>query len=494
MSKNKKGTVNSEVNSQKVMTKYDKKMERRKAEEAKAKKEKMTSNLILVLGVLLFAGFVAYFPINNYLSVNGAYVTIGDEKISKVEFDYNYGLAKASYVNSNAYMLSLFGLDVTTIETQTYNDNLTFAEYFEQLTVENLTTTISLKKQAEAEGFTYDVTQDYEDMMASMESIATELGLTVDQYLQENYGSLATVERLEKSMKDGIYAAAFYDAKMEELAPTVDQINAYYNENKDSYDSVDYHMTVVDAELPTTNPDGSTPVDEEGNEVAYVPTDEETAAAMEVAKEEAEALLTDIATDGEEHTNVQKGSLTTTLADFLFGADTVAGDTAVLEDTALSRYYVVSLDARYLNEEPTDDARVIITTQISGDDLLAEWNAAGATEEAFIELGKKYDENGMGDYGCLFEGLDASLLDDEMGEWFAGARNAGDTTVITDEDGYSYVMYYVGENKPSWYLDVESTLSQKAIGEYVNQLIEGVTVKENRANLAYLKVANSEEE
>lgn len=493
MSKNKK-TTSPEVDSQKVMTKYDKKMQRRKEEAAKAKKENFTANLILILGVLLFAGFVAYFPINNYLSVNGAYVTIGDEKINKVEFDYNYGLAKASYVNSNAYMLSMFGMDVSTIEAQNYNDDLTFAQYFEQLTVENLTTTLALKKQAEAEGFTYDVTADYEEMLASMESIATEAGITVEQYLKDNYGSLATIERLEESMKQGIYAAAFYDAKMAELAPTVDQINAHYNENKDSYDSVDYHMTAVDAELPTTNPDGSKPVDEEGNEIAYVPTEEEKAAAMADAKKEADALLADIATDGEEFTNATKSGLTTALADFLFGAETQVGDTAVVEDTLTSRYYVVSLDARYLNEEPTTDARIIITSKVSGDDLMAEWEAAGATEDAFVELGKKYDENGMGDYGCLFEGVDPSGLDDEMAEWFLGERTAGDTTVITDEEGYAYALYYIGENKPSWYLSVQSTLSQKAIGEYVDALIENVTVKDNRANLAYLKVKNSEEE
>ena len=215
---------------------------------------------------------------------------------------------------------------------------------------------------------------------------------------------------------------------------------------------------------------------------------------MADAKKEADALLADIATDGEEFTNATKSGLTTALADFLFGAETQVGDTAVVEDTLTSRYYVVSLDARYLNEEPTTDARIIITSKVSGDDLMAEWEAAGATEDAFVELGKKYDENGMGDYGCLFEGIEPSGLDDEMAEWFLGERTAGDTTVITDEEGYAYALYYIGENKPSWYLSVQSTLSQKAIGEYVDALIENVTVKDNRANLAYLKVKNSEEE
>ena len=478
----------------KVMTKYDKKIERRKEQEAQAKKEKLTSNLLLVLGVLLVAAFVAYFPINKYLSINSAYITIGGEKVTKAEFDYNYGLAKASYLNNNGYMLSMFGMDVSTIESQYYSEDLTFAQYFEQLTVENMKANIALEQQAKAEGFAYDVTADYEEMLANIESAAAEEGITVKQFLQNNYGSLATKERLEKTMKQSLYAAAFYDAKAEELVPDADQITAHYNENKDTYDSVDYHMTTVDAELPTTNPDGTVPVDEEGNEIAYVPTEEEKAVAMEAAKKEAEVLEAGIATEGEEFIGVLKSSITSDVADFLFNEETQIGDTAVIEDTLTSRYYVVSLDNRYRNEMPTKDMRVVITSQVTGDDFMAMWNDKGATEEAFIELGKQYDENGMGDYGCLFEGVDPMGTDGEMSEWLLADRAAGDTTVITDEEGYIYVLYYIGENEPAWYLTAKNTLTSKALEDYLTSVTKDVTVEENTASLAYLKVEASEEE
>ena len=478
----------------KVMTKYDQKLERRKAQEAQAKKEKLTSNLIMALMVVLFAGFVAYFPINNYLSVNGAYVTIGGEAVNRAEFDYNYGLAKASYLNNNGYMLSMFGMDVSTIESQYYSEDLTFAQYFEQLTVENMKANIALEKQAQAEGFEYDVTADYEEMIAGIENAATEAGLTTKKFLQDNYGSLATVERLEKTMKQSLYAAAFYDAKAKELVPDADQITAHYNENKNTYDSVDYHMTTVDAQLPTTNPDGSVPVDEEGNEVAYVPTEEEKAVAMEAAKKQAEALEATIATEGEEYIAVLRSSITSDVAEFLFSEETQIGDTAVLEDTITNSYYVVSLDNRYRNEEPTKDVRVVITSQITGDEFMALWNEQGATEEAFIELAKQYDENGMGDYGCLFEGVDPAGMDEEMSAWLLGDRANGDTTVITDEEGLAYVLYYIGENEPVWYLTAKNTLTSKALEEYLTSLTDSMTVEENKASLAYLKIESSEEE
>ena len=166
----------------------------------------------------------------------------------------------------------------------------------------------------------------------------------------------------------------------------------------------------------------------------------------------------------------------------------------MLEDTITNSYYVVSLDNRYRNEEPTKDVRVVITSQITGDEFMALWNEQGATEEAFIELAKQYDENGMGDYGCLFEGVDPAGMDEEMSAWLLGDRANGDTTVITDEEGLAYVLYYIGENEPVWYLTAKNTLTSKALEEYLTSLTDSMTVEENKASLAYLKIESSEEE
>ncbi len=481
--------------SEKKMTKYDLKVQRRKEAEAQAKKEDRIYKIIMTAIVLFFVGFIAYFPIRNTINLYAPYFSVNGENISKVEFDYNYALARSSYLNENGYYLSLFGMDTTTIDSQQYDDNLTFADYFSQIAAENLINTKAMVAEAKAAGFTYDTTAEYEEMLADMKAVAEENGLTLAQYMTQSFGDYATEKRLKSVMEETLYAAAYYEAKYEEFLPTEDEIQAYYEANVDSYDSIDYHMQIVEAELPTTNPDGTTPVDEEGNEVAYEPTEEEVATAMAIAQAEAEAALETVAEEGTEYTAVLKSSVNTLVADFLFDASRVAGDTTYVEDTANDRYLVVSFDARYRNEDPTHDIRAIITTTIDSQTIVDEWEAGAATEESFIELGMEYDENGMADYEFLYEGMSVTSVDEKIGEWMAGDRKAGDVTSIhLDDLGYYYALYYVGENDTVWHASIQATLVSDTMNTYLEEIAASYSISDPKGNLKYLTVAESTEE
>ena len=74
---------------QKVMTKYDLKMQRRKEEKEKEKKEKLTGTIIGVLVVIALAAWVISLPVRNYNTLNGTDITVADQKITKVEYDYH---------------------------------------------------------------------------------------------------------------------------------------------------------------------------------------------------------------------------------------------------------------------------------------------------------------------------------------------------------------------------------------------------------------------
>lgn len=481
--------------SEKKMTKYDLKVQRRKEAEAQAKKEDRIYKIVMAAIVLFFVGFIAYFPIRNMVNMYVPYFSVNGEDISKIEFDYNYALAKNSYLNENGYYLSMFGMDVTTIDSQQYDDNLTFADYFSQIAAENLVNTKAMVAEAKAAGFTYDTTTEYQEMMEDMKTAAEENGLTLKQYITQSFGDYATEKRLKSVMEETLYAAAYYEAKYEEFLPTEDEIQTYYEANVDNYDSVDYHMQIVDAELPTTNPDGTKPVDEEGNEVAYQPTEEEVATAMAAAKEEAEAALETVASEGTEYTAALKSSINTLVADFLFDASREAGDTTYVEDTANDRYLVVSFDARYRNEDPTHDMRAIITTTTDSQTIVDEWKAGAATEESFIELGMKYDENGMADLEFLYEGMPVSSVDARIGEWLSGGRKAGDVTSIhLDDLGYYYALYYIGENDTVWHASIEATLANEAMNAHLEEIAAPYTISDPKGNLKYLTVAESTEE
>ena len=99
MSNNKK----TEEKSEKVMTKYDRKMEKRRIEEEKElkslKRFKIGSIIIIAAiaaAVVISIGMSAY---TKYAEVHNTYVKIGDHEITKVEYDYYYNNAVNSYLS-----------------------------------------------------------------------------------------------------------------------------------------------------------------------------------------------------------------------------------------------------------------------------------------------------------------------------------------------------------------------------------------------------------
>lgn len=475
-----------------VMTKYDRKMQAYEEQEKKAKAHKHFSNVIGILVVLAVAAFVLSFPIRNYMAVNGTYINVGGEKITKVEFDYHYTMARTGFIAQNSYYLSMMGMDASNIDNQMYSTDLTFKDYFEQLAVENICDTKALKAQAQTAGFVYDTDEEYAEMMEDIREGANESGATLNKYLKSMFGGYATESRLEKVIREGILTTAYYEQISESSAPTDVEIDSYYEQHRNDYDVVDYHMTIVEAQLPTAAPDGSVTLDEEGNEVPYQPTEEETAAAMEKAKKDADIAEVTIMAGGDPYDAQSYMSVNYLLGDWLFDEARTEGDTTVVEDTTGHRYLVAGFDRRYRVETPTVDIRAITrsstdTSGIGAQSILEEWQSGSATEESFIELCARYNDNGIED--GLYEGVGTDSMGEEMNAWMADAsRQTGDTAVFTEENGYDYVLYYVGTNDPAWKLRIYDLLLSQTMNEYLEGISGNVSVEDPKGNLNYLKV------
>lgn len=484
-----KKNTNKETPSQesRVMTKYDRKMQAYQEQEKKAKAQKQWGNLMGIAIVVIVAAFVLSFPIRNYMAVNGTYITVGGEKVTKVEFDYHYAMAKTSFLAQSSYYLSMMGMDASNIDNQMYSTDLTFRDYFEQQAVHNLQNVKAMKAEAQASGFTYNTDEEYAQTLEELESSAAENNMSLNKFLRSMFGSYATKSRLEKVIREGIWTTAYYEQIEDASGPSDTEIDSYYEENSDNYDVVDYHMTIVEAELPTAAPDGTPTLDEEGNEVAYQPTEEETAAAMEEARKTAETAEATIMAGGDPY-EAQSYSYTNSLiSGWLFDKARAKGDSTVVEDSTNHRYLVAGFDRRYRQETPTVDARVIATMSTDAQSILAEWQNGPATEESFIELCGQYGENTV--EGGLYEGLNTSGLSEEINAWLGDAdRKAGDTAAFTEENGSNYVFYYVGVNDPVWKLSIHDLLLNRTMLDYLDRISENMTVEDPKGNLNYLKV------
>ena len=492
---------NTEENREKVLTKYDLKVQKREKAKKQAKREQLTGRIIGILVVVGLLCLVVSFPIRSYLTVNGTYIKVAGEDVSKVEFDYHYYTVKNNFITQYSAYMSMYGLDLTgDLSQMMYSESLTWKDYFEQLAVEDIINKKAMRDQAKAEGFSYDSTSDYAEYLANLEEGAKNNSMTQSDYVKELYGPLATISRIKSFVEENLMTTAYYQSVSDTKTPSEDEIKTYYEENKDDYDSVDYRLITVNAELPTEPTELADPVEETeettGEEQAYQPSEAEIEAAMKVAKEEADKKLETVASEGELKENMQKSSISSQLRDWLFDAKRKAGDTTVIENTYGNLYYVVAFEKRYLDETPSVDVRVILTQDQDGQAIVDEWKSGAATEDSFAELADKYNDASLDLEGGYYEALVPMGMPDEMTDWTGEAgRKAGDVAFFTPEgDTYTYVVYFIGTNDAEWSINIQNKLLSENMTSYIEEISEGYEVKDTKGNLNYLKVQASLEE
>ncbi|MFR4759272.1 MAG: peptidylprolyl isomerase [Waltera sp.] len=511
MSKNEKVTENKEQTEQKVMTKYDRKVQKRKEEKEKEKKEERISTAIGIVVLVALVCLVASFPIRTYLATHETYVVVNGEAVNKVEFDYQYNLTKNNYITQYGSYLTYFGLDTSKdLSTQMYSDTLTWQDYFEQNAVESLKQNKALMAEAKAAGFTYDTTDEYNTFKETIKTSAASAGISEKEYVRSIYGSYATMGRIEEYVKNDMVMNAYYQKLQEDNAPSDDEIQSYYEENKATYDSVDYRLTTIEADLPTEPTELADPVEETAadttgttdgtaatdstQDTAYQPSDAEIAKAMEDAKVLADDAEKTVAKDGEAHENEKKSSVNYLISDWLFDDARKAGDTTVITNDNSHCYYAVAFEKRYLDETPSADVRVIIPTEDkTGEEILEEWKSGAATEDSFAELCKKYTQDTSAvENGGLFEQVTKTGMTEELSNWiFDNSRQAGDTVAITVSDT-TYVLYYIGQDQPEWKINIKNTLVSDTMSQHMQDITADVTVEDPKGKLNYLKVQAEE--
>lgn len=369
MAKNKKPEIKTEQDKgQKVQTKYDRKMEARRLQEEKDKRDakifKVVSRLVIAVIVVGIVAGIGVSVFNRYNTLHGTYIKVGDREVTGLEFDYYYNVSMNNYLNAYSSLLPYMGVDITgNFEKDPYTDELTWGDLFDQMAAEQMREIYALVDDANASGFVYDDSQEYADAVASLEQGAAAAGVTLSEYYKASFGKYATAANMESFIRDGFLATAYYDELLEVNAPTEEEIDAYYEENALDYDRVDYRSFVFNSDL------------------AVDATEEEIANAMKELKTKADSFMKDrqagsdfeelcIANadeeskadyeDTETEYSLTEGryymAVPAAIADWLFEDGRREGDIAVLEDETYHRYYVVEFIQKYYDE--ADDASI----------------------------------------------------------------------------------------------------------------------------------------
>lgn len=372
--------------SEKVMTKYEKKQAARIAQQKKDEKAARVTKLVVLLVCICVIGAIGFSigsPIvRRYKAINDVYVKVGDHEVTKVEYDFYYNTVVNNYLNMYSSILPYMGLDTSKdFADQQYDENKSWKDAFDEMTVEQLKQVKALIDDSQAQSFTYDTAEDYKEFQDNLATAASEAETNSKEYYKKNFGEFATEERIAPFEKETLLAAAYFKELLEKNKPSDEEVASYYADNKADYDVVDYRSFAFSATIG------------EGA------GDEEKAAAMEVVKasaedmrsrreagEDFEALCVQYATEDNKAayeneeteqsltTGSRKSSVSSAYADWLFAEERKEGDLTVVPDEVNNQYHVVEFVSRSKDETADTSISDTLAQQRAGEyvDNLAE--------------------------------------------------------------------------------------------------------------------------
>lgn len=456
----------------------DKKVELQREAEEKAKK----SQLKWRLGMGAIALFVVLcLVLNSTLLFRANAVKVGDEAYSAAEMNYFYANAYYEYYD---YM-NMFGVDFSVplqnqecllMEEGSWHDFLT--DYAK----ESAHGIAALYQEAVAAGceLSEDGKAAVEEAMASVAEYAELNGYSnVKKYLTAMYGTGMTEDILRDMITKGNLVNEYVTSVAGEFTYSDSELNAYYDENADEFNTYDisYYFIAaeteeVEEEVDHEHEEGEehdhtvTQVVEGGAEAALADavsvaaniTDRASFDAAVAAYQEG-AVVSDIAAG-------LKSNLNAAYADWVADTARQAGDleTFMSENGA----YIVMYNGMSDNKYPATAMRHILIKSVDADgdgayseaemaeakakieEIETEWLAGEQTAERFAELAEQYSEDeGSNTNGGLYEEIGKGDMVTEIDAFlFEDGRKIGDTAVLHGNnggyDGY-HLVFFAGE-------------------------------------------------
>ena len=474
---------------------------------------KKTTILFAVAVVLFVAIGVFSFVFNSgVMQKKTDAIIINGESYSPAQVQYYYVNTYQNFIDQNYYYLSYYGLSTTaSLKAQQclLLEDGTWHDYFVESAAASMTDVHAICDAAEKANFQWndEMQAEYDAQLAYMEAARVSYNelnstsLDMDGYLEKFFGKLVTEEVFKEETRRSTLATAYADAYLQSLEYSDSQIQEAYTTGKKEFDRVSYNYLRINGAASTTDADGKT----------ITPTDADKAAAMAEAKALADELLSK-AQKGETLKDLssayQKANLSTSdsgiyyedmVMDWLFDESRKDGDLAVLEDTSTSYYYVVQFNERFRHDYNTVNVRHILVTGGSGsltsedagyeqqqellkdmalgeaEIILTNWLNGEATEESFAKLANEHSlDSGSNTNGGLYEQIYVGQMVTEFSTWcFDETRQPGDTGIVYSEDTGAHIMYFVGEDRPYWEVQVIESLTKADYTEWYQAQTEG---------------------
>lgn len=351
---------------QKALTRYDQKMEKRRIAARKNARDERIFNMACIAAGIIIAAAVAIGVTMSVINKNKAYrdtyVTIGTHQITGLEYGYYYNMTVNNYINSYGSILSYMGLDTTKdYAGQSYSETMSWKDAFDEMTVSQLTRTKALADDAAAAGFSADVTADYNSFTESIAQAAQTSGVSLSRYYKASFGRYATKDSVAPFVKENLLTEAYYSQLLEQNTPSDEEVDSYYEENKNNYDKVSYRSYVFTSDqADDASETQSAGAMEQIREQAEEMKSRREAGAdfrelcLEYAGENDKAAYQDAGQDASLTENAAYTSVPAAIQDWLFDESRAAGDITAAADEAGRQYYVVEFAGRIYDETSKD--------------------------------------------------------------------------------------------------------------------------------------------
>lgn len=465
-----------------------------------AQKKEKRNSIIITICVILAAALVIGLTVFNRLSDSGYFLrsqTAAESENFEVDgamMTYFFHSNYQSYASYASYL----GIDTSVslkAQESAVSEGSTWFDYFASLTQSYVNELLALCEAAKANGVVLD-DADYDSIDASIDSLtamAESYGYTINQYLITAFGAGINTKDVENCMELTALASKYSTQYMASLTYSDEQLEAYYDANSADFEGVDViAITIPSSTYQETDADGnpvgdataaSTAAEAKANELAAAASEADFNAAIRDylqndrgnAEEDLDAMVEQCYS---EHVTA---STLGTAADWAFGAS--VGETYVSGGTGASQYTVYYLAKEaYRDDTPGRDIRHILFTNTTyaddtkANEVYAEWEAAGFTEEKFIELNNLYNEDSSITNGGLYENVQEGQMVTEFNDWmFDESRKTGDHGIVETTYGW-HIMYYAGESeRAAWQAEAISALQTAEYTEHVEQYSTSIT-------------------
>ena len=470
----------TEEQSDKVVTRYDQRMEKRKKEEEKERRSwkrfKIVSIVILAAVAVSIVFSIGTSFYNRYTVLNQTYFQVGDHDITRLEYNYYFNNVYSNYLSMYGSYVSMMGLDTTVdLDEQTYpgNENMTWKDYFDQSAVEQIQQIKAMADEARENGFEYDSSEDMASYETEIAAQAESASVSESEYYALMYGDYATPSRIETFVEENLLASAYYNHLVEENQPADDEITAYYEENKNSYDTVTYRSFYFEVDTSAGEETGS---------------EETTAAETTTAAEETtvEETTLDTAEETAEETTAAEET-------------TVEETTTGAEETAAEETTAAEAETETASEEETgmtdeEIAAAMDELKVQADEMAARLEAGEDFEDLCVEYASEDQKENYGgeEDGSLTEEGSYYGAPSVAADWlFDESRQEGDITVLESESlNRYYVVQFISRqnDEETTNESIGNLLASQVVSEYVTEIAQEYTVTDVAGDLHYLTV------